>query len=96
MLKIRALLHQFSKRKKVKLSKLQSLLGLLNFATGCVVPGRTFLRRLYDLTINVHCPEFYVRLTKEARADLAAWELFMQCFNGKRMFLSEGWLASDA
>lgn len=96
VLKIRALLHQFSKRKKVKLRKLQSLLGLLNFATGCVVPGRTFLRRLYDLTINVHCPEFYVRLTKEARADLAAWELFMKGFNGKRMFLSEDWLASDA
>ena len=96
VIKIRMLLHEFSKRKKVKLRQLQSLLGLLNFATGCVVPGSAFLRRLYDLTVNVQCPDFFVRLNKEARADLIAWELFMDGFNGKRMFLSDDWLVSDA
>ena len=39
---------------------------------------------------------WFVRLNKEARADLAAWELFMDGCNGKRMFLSEDWTAFDA
>ena len=59
VLKIRNLLNEFSRRKKVTLRELQSLLGLLYFATGCVVPGRASLRRLYDLTINVSNPTFY-------------------------------------
>ena len=93
--KINGMLKSFSKRKKVILRELQSLLGLLNFATGCVVPGRTFLRRLYDLTINVSNPTFFVTLNNEARADLAAWELFMSGFNGKHVLLSDDWVASD-
>ena len=61
--KIRTLPHGFSKRKNVKLRKLQSLLDLLNFATGCVVPSRAFLSILYYLTINVHCPVFLAHLS---------------------------------
>lgn len=86
VLKIRNLLNEFSRRKKVTLRELQSLLGLLNFATGCVVPGRAFLRRLYDLTINVSNLTFYIRLNRESKADLAAWKLFMAGFNGIRVF----------
>lgn len=96
VLKIRNLLNEFSRRKKVTLRELQSLLGLLNFATGCVVPGRAFLRRLYDLTLNVSNPNFYIRLNRDAKADLAAWKLFMAGFNGKRVLLSDDWVASDA
>ena len=93
--KIKNMLTKFSKRKKVILKELQSLLGLLNFATGCVVPGRAFLRRLYDLTINVSNPNHFIRLNNEARADLAAWEIFMSGFNGKHVLLSGDWVASD-
>ena len=75
--------------------QLQSMLGLLNFATGCVVHGRAFLHWLYDLTTNVQCPELYVRLNKEAKADLAALEAFMDGFNWKRTFLSDDWFVSD-
>ncbi len=82
-------LQAMAQRKKVTLKSLQSLIGLLNFATSCVVPGRCFLRRLYDLTVGVTCPSFYIRLTKEARADLAMWKMFMESFNGKCMFLHE-------
>ena len=74
--KINGMLQSFSKRKKVILRELQSLLGLLNFATGCVVPGRAFLCRLYDLTINVSNPNIFSKLNNEARADLAAWAFF--------------------
>ena len=64
-------------KKKVKLREMQSLIGLLNFACSVVVPGRAFLRRLIDLTKGVKRPFHRVSLNKEARADLAAWELFL-------------------
>ena len=40
----------FLPRRKVTLTKIQMLCGLLNFAAKVVVAGRPFLRRLYDLT----------------------------------------------
>jgi hypothetical protein len=79
------------KKKKVTLKSLQSLLGLLNFAASCIVPGRTFLRRLYDLTVGIRFPHFKIRLTNEAKADLAVWSSFLQSFNGKCMFLNDSW-----
>ena len=84
--KIVKLLLNFPRRRKGTLRELQSLLGLLNYATGCIVLGRTYLRRLYDLTFGITCPHYKIRLTNDARADLAAWVLFMQSFNGRCMF----------
>ena len=43
--KIRDLLAQYMRRRKVTLVELQSLLGLLNFACKVIRPGRAFLRR---------------------------------------------------
>ena len=40
------LIHEFLKRKKVFLKKMQSLIGLLNFTCSVVISGRTFLRRM--------------------------------------------------
>lgn len=89
------LLLNFSRHRKVTLREMHSLLGLLNYATGCIVPGRTFLRRLYDLTIDITCPHYKICLTNDARDDLAAWLLFMQSFNGRCMFLYDDWRPSD-
>ena len=52
----------FLKRKKVCLQQLQSLIGLLNFATSVITPGTAFLRRLYDLTQGVQKPHHFIRL----------------------------------
>ena len=93
--KINSKLLVFKRKQKVTLRELQSLIGLLNFATAVVVPGRTFLRRLYDLTIGISRPHFKIRLNAGARADLAAWHIFMENFNGKSMFLSDDWISSD-
>ncbi len=38
-------INLFLKRKKVRLQELQSLIGLLNFATSVITPGTAFLRR---------------------------------------------------
>lgn len=34
-------------------------------------------------------------LTKEARADLSAWSLFTESFNGKSLFLNDQWMNSE-
>lgn len=93
--KCREAVNMLKKRKKVTVKVLQSVTGLLNFACQVVVPGRAFLRRLYDLTTGPGKKSYHhIRLNKQARADLAAWEVFLQHFNGKSFFLSDSWETS--
>ena len=70
------------------MQELQSLIGKLNFACNVVPPGRTFLRRLINLTIGLKKPYHHRKLNSEARADLKAWHLFLEHFNGKALFPS--------
>ena len=79
--------HSIARRRKVTLLELQSLIGTLNFACKVVTPGRPFLRRLIDLTMGVVRPHWHIRLTNEARLDLAAWSLFLDNFNGVSILL---------
>ena len=51
--KLRSLLQAQTRRRKITLLELQSLIGLLNFCCSVVRPGRCFLRRLIDLTVGV-------------------------------------------
>lgn len=94
LVKLKGALTSTSKRKKITLQDLQSLIGLLNFACSVVVPGRAFLRRLIDLTCNVDNPRHYIKLNSEARCDIKAWQDFIVNFNGKSIFLQEEWTAS--
>lgn len=48
------------KKKKTTLRALQSLIGTLAFACKAVAPGRTFLRRLHDLTTNAKKPNHLI------------------------------------
>lgn len=93
--KIKLLLAQFKSRKHVTLRDLQSLIGLLQFACSVVTPGRPFLRRLIDLTIGLRLPYHRRRLTLEAKADLHAWSIFIDHFNGKSLFLDTVWATSE-
>ncbi|XP_062593507.1 uncharacterized protein LOC134254984 isoform X1 [Saccostrea cucullata] len=93
--KVRDSLQAAKCRKKITLHDLQSLIGLLNFACLVVVPGRTFLRRLIDLTCGVSNPNHYIRLTCEARADLHMWSHFIESYNGRSVILPDVWSSSD-
>ena len=77
-----SLLSDYLKRKKVTLRELQSLIGLLNFACSVVLPGRTFLRRLIDLTIGITRPQHFIRLTRAVNPDMCTWLDFLSNFNG--------------
>ena len=84
--KIASFLQEFKVKRKVSLMELHSLLGLLNFACSVIIPGRAFLRRLFDLTIGHTCPHYRITLNAEARAHLRAWYEFIGSFNGKSCF----------
>ena len=73
-------------QRSATLRQLQSLIGMLNFACQVVPPGRTFLRRLINLTIGLKKPFHHRRLNSEAKADLKAWQIFLDNFNGKAIF----------
>ena len=89
------MLQDFAKRRKVTLKELQSLIGSLNFACLVVSPGRAFLRRLIDRTCGVVKPHHRIRLRKEDRADIKAWSLFIENFNGRAILHPNLWLSSD-
>ena len=74
-------------RNKATLREIQSLVGLLNFACAVILPGRSFLRRLIDLTIGMQAPYHYKRLTLSVKEDLHVWLTFLKSFNGKSIFL---------
>ena len=90
-----SLIASFLTRKKLTLKEIQSLTGMLNFACSVVVPGRAFLRRLIDLTVGVHSPYHYVRISREVKADLKLWQSFLTGFNGRSFFLEDFWDSSD-
>ena len=81
LLKARALFLEFTRKQKVTLKELQSLVGVLNFACSVVVvPGRAFLRRLIDLTMGCFKPHHHIRLTQQAKLHLGVWLDFLTHF----------------
>ena len=65
--------------------ELQSLTGLLQFASKVIRPGRPFIRQLYTMqSIGSH-PGHHVRLNAAAREDIVWWHLFAVHWNGISM-----------
>lgn len=94
--KLRSLLTRYSVCRKIRLKELQSLLGLLNFCCSVVLPGRTFLHRLTDLTCKVHKPHHRITLNRESRQNIKAWQIFLEHFNGRQLLLEQRWLSNAA
>ncbi len=72
-------------RKVCRKRELLSLIGSLSHACKAVRAGRTFLRRLIDLSTTVRRLDRHVRLTTCARSDLEWWFQFCSCWNGITM-----------
>lgn len=85
---LKEVLSRFMCKRTATLQELQSLIGLLNFACAVVPRGRTFLRRIINLTRGIQKPHHHRNLDKESRADLKAWSIFIDKFNGRAFFPS--------
>lgn len=86
-----AAVAQLLPRRKAQLRTVQSCIGLLSFACIAVPLGRPFLRRLYDLCRGVRRPYHRVSISREARLDLRAWQLFLSRFNGRSIIDRRRW-----
>ena len=69
----------------MRLVELQSL--TLQFACKAVVPGRTFLQRMINLTRGVPSGFHHIWLNKEFFKDLTMWKAFLVGWNGCSFFL---------
>ena len=67
------------KRRIISHHKLESAVGFLSFAAKIVIPGRAFLRRLFDA---IRRPVAMIRITKHMKADLLWWKAFLKDWNG--------------
>ena len=70
-------------KRKLTKRQLQSLVGVLSFASTVVKGGRTFTRRIIDSMNKLRRPHHKTRINKEFRKDLLWWSNFAATFNGK-------------
>ena len=75
-------LAKWQAKKACSKRELLSLIGQLNHAAKVVRPGRTFLRRLIDLSCSAKELHHHIRLNVSARADIAWWYTFCSEWNG--------------
>ena len=73
---------QWKGRKACRKRELLSLIGSLSHACKVVRAGRTFLRRLIDLSTKAARLDHFIRLNAEARADIEWWYHFIGPWNG--------------
>ncbi len=74
--------------KRCRKRQLLSLIGQLSDACQVVRPGRTFLRRMIDLSSVAKELHHHIRLSRAFRSDLSWWALFLEHWNGVSLFTS--------
>ncbi len=82
---IKAVLRTWRGRKEARKRELLSLIGVLFHACKAVRAGRSFSRRLIDLSTVAKHPDHFIRLGKEARADVEWWVRHCELWNGVSM-----------
>ena len=75
-------LAKWRARKKCTKLELLSLIGKMSFAAKVVRPGRTFLRRLIDLSTKAKKLHHHIFLNSQARKDIEWWIQFLPKWNG--------------
>ena len=82
---LQTLVHQWVGKKTCERRELESLVGKLAHASRVVKPGRTFMRRMFELLGGARRPYHHIRLNLSFRSDLLWWDCFLSSWNGCRM-----------
>ena len=85
------MVSSWSVRKSCTKHELFSLIGVLHHVCKVMVPGRTFLRHIINLSKSVTSLSRPVRLNMGFRQDLCWWSLFFTSWNGRSFFLWPKW-----
>ncbi len=83
--RLRREIRNWSTRKSCTKKDLLSLIGQLQHACCVVRPGRTFLRRMIELSTVVKENHHHIRLNSGFRSDLQWWARFLTKWNGSSM-----------
>jgi len=93
--RLHALMVEWQSSPSASIHQLQSLAGLLNFASGCVSPGRVYTRRIINFTtrlLALGCGKHArCALTPAVRADIAWWAEFLHGWNGVSLLYEAEW-----
>ena len=74
----RSTVDNLLKRRVISRHSLEAAVGFLLFAAKVVIPGRAFLRRLFDA---IRRPVAMIRITKAMKADLLQQKAFLKDWN---------------
>ena len=85
LLELQHLIRQWVAKKSCTRKELKSLTGKLGHAAKVVQPGKTFMRRMFELQSGVHQPYHHVRLNSDFRSDILWWDTFLESWNGISM-----------
>ena len=102
VVRLRRVIGEWHMRKVCTKRELLLLIGQLQHACCVVRVGRTFLRRMIELSIVPKELHHRVRLNEGFRADVAWWHLFLEDWNGRSMMtglvrgMTVGVLTTDA
>ena len=66
----------------IRRRRLEAAVEFLSFAAKIVIPGRAFLRRLFDA---LRRPTTIIHITSAMKADLIWWSSFLQHWNGLQL-----------
>ena len=80
--RLKKTIREWTQKRAARKRELLSLIGQLAHACKVVAPGRTFLRRLIDLSCKPKHLDHWVRLNEEARSDIQWWDCFLEEWNG--------------
>ena len=74
--------------------ELLSLIGKLSFVSRVVRSGRTFVRRLIDLSKTARHLHYKIRLDECARDDIRWWIAYLPTWNGVSVFYDQEWTSN--
>ena len=86
---LKSLVHKWTFKKRTSKRELLSFVGKLSWASRVVRGGRTFVRRLIDLSCKLKENHHRMWLNTEARADISWWQTGLELFHGNTPFLSD-------
>ena len=84
-------LKLWNNRKSCTKRELLSIIGKLSFICRVVKSGRTFLRRMIDLSKTAKYLHFKVKLNKEFREDIKWWLDYLPIWNGVSVIAASNW-----
>lgn len=88
--RVRSLVASWRRKRGCTKRELLSLIGLLQHACKVVHPGRSFLRRMINLSMIAREPHHHIRLNSNFRSDLEWWATFLPQWNGITILGSPG------